>query len=301
MSIRHRMPLGTVIVEAERHFPAASIQLSHLHLVSSRKSILTPARAYRLDLSITPRLPSRMRFDRWPSSRFERPGRLFVVPPNEPLAIWNDLGRETVIVCHLFTEAMQRWLDDDFGPAQQLIDASLNVSNEVIEQAMLKMANEVCNPGFAADVMVEALAMQVAVELRRHYRQPYIPAVSGGLAPSRLRQIDERLNSSDTPPSLSELGQICGLSVRQLSRGFLVSRAVSVGQYVARHRLGRAKLLLSRDRSVKQVASQLGFTSPASFCAAFRKATGLTPSTYRRMASSGSSSRASRQDCDAMS
>ena len=282
----HPTSLGTVVVEAERHFHAASVQLSHLDMVESRKSVLTPAGAYRLDLSVTPRLPSRMRFDRWASNRFERPGRLFIVPPGEPLAIWNDLGRETVIVCHLFTGAMSRWLDDDFGPAQQLVDASLDVSNEVIEQAMLRLVHEVCHPGFAADVMAEALAMQVAVELQRHYRRPNLPAVSGGLTPGRLRRIDERLNSSDTPPSLTELAKLCGLSVRQLSRGFQASRAMPVGQYVARRRVDRAKSLLGRDRSVKEVASQLGFTSTASFSAAFRKATGLTPSTYRRMTSS---------------
>ena len=286
MSAPQAIPPGTIVVEAEGRFPAAAVQLSHLDLVESRKSVLTPDGAYRLDLCLTPRLPSRMRFDRSASSRFEQPGRLFVIPPAEPLTVWNHLGRETVLVCHLFTGGMERWLDEDAAPSPQALDAGLDVSSHPIEQAMLRMVDEVRHPGFAAEVMVEALAVQVAVELQRQYRQPAARTVSGGLAPWRLRRIEERLRTLDEAPSLTELAALCGLSVRQLARGFLASRGMPIGRYVVQRRTARAKLLLAGDRSVKDVAGQLGFASTAAFCAAFRKATGLTPAAYRAAATS---------------
>lgn len=220
-----------------------------------------------------------MRFERWASNRFERPGRLFVVPPGETLAVWNDLGRETVVVCHLYTEAMSRWLEETVEVDR--LDISVDIASDTIVQSMLKLREEVCHPGFASEVMIEGLALQLAVELQRHYREGSPPAKSGRLAPWRLRRIDDRLRSSDEPASLAELATLCGLSVRQLSRGFRASYGLSIGQHVARLRIEKAKEALASDRSIKRVASQLGFCSIAAFSFAFRKATGVTPSDFR--------------------
>ena len=44
----------------------------------------------------------------------------------------------------------------------------------------------------------------------------------------RLRLIDERLADDPSAPPLGELADLCDLSVRQLTRGFKVSRACSI-------------------------------------------------------------------------
>jgi AraC family transcriptional regulator len=40
--------------------------------------------------------------------------------------------------------------------------------------------------------------------------------------------------------------------------------------------------VLESDESVKSISYSMGFSSPASFCYAFRRATSETPSEYRR-------------------
>ena len=284
MSEPYPISSGTVVIEANSRFPAAAVQVSHLDLVRRRQHVLKPEGAYRIDLCTTQRRASRMRFERWASNRFERPGRLFVVPPGETLTVWNDLGRETVVVCHLYTETMSRCLEETFET--DLLDSSADIASEAIGQSMLKLREEVCHPGFASGMMIEGLALQLAVELQRHYRDASPPAKSGGLAPWRLRRIDDRLRSSDEPASLAELATLCGLSVRQLSRGFRTSQGTSIGQHAARLRVEKAKEGLASDQSIKLVASQLGFCSTAAFSFAFRKATGVTPSDFRRLISS---------------
>jgi len=284
MSEPYQISAGTVVMEANSRFPSAAVQVSHLDLVRRKQHVLKPEGAYRIDLCVTQRRASRMRFERWAADRFERPGRLFVVPPGETLAVWNDLGRETVIVCHLYTEVMSRWLEETIET--DLLDMSADVASEAIGQLMLRLREEVCHPGFASETMIEGLTLQLAVELQRHYREASPPAESGRLAAWRLRRIDDRIRSSDEPPSLSELAALCRLSIRQLSRGFRASHGISIGQHVARLRIEKAKEALASDQSIKIVAWQLGFCSSAAFSFAFRKATGLTPSEFRGLTAS---------------
>jgi AraC-like DNA-binding protein len=75
--------------------------------------------------------------------------------------------------------------------------------------------------------------------------------------------------------------ELCKLSVRQLTRGFRVSRGCSIGDYVANNRIERAKRLLASAQSIKTIAYSLGFNSSSGFCFAFRRATGMTAGEFR--------------------
>jgi AraC family transcriptional regulator len=105
------------------------------------------------------------------------------------------------------------------------------------------------------------------------------------LASWRLRLVDERLSDMEKAPTLQELATLCGLSVRQLSRGFRASRGIAIGEYVAQKRIDKAKYLLARGESVKSVSYTMGFASPSSFSYAFRKSSGMAPGQYRQVSS----------------
>ena len=128
---------------------------------------------------------------------------------------------------------------------------------------------------------MELISGQLAIELTRYCTDNNEPTVSGVLAPWRLRAIDERLEDFDVPPTLTELSELCRLSVRQLTRGFRASRGCSIGEYIAQARIEQAKKLLSTERSIKAVAYTLGFASSSSFCFAFRRAIGETPRQFK--------------------
>ena len=94
--------------------------------------------------------------------------------------------------------------------------------------------------------------------------------------------IDERLAASPAAPSLEELAALCNISVRQLTRGFRISRGCSIGEHIERRQMEAAKRLLVAGESVKAIAFMLGFSSPSSFAFAFRRAVSNTPSGFRQ-------------------
>ena len=124
--------------------------------------------------------------------------------------------------------------------------------------------------------------VQLAIEVTRYCKANHEEPASRGLAPWRLQKIDERLREVTAPPTLGELATLCQLSVRQLTRGFRISRGCSIGDYVADNTVAQARRLLATDASIKAIAYSLGFASPSSFCFAFRRATQQTPSQYRQ-------------------
>ena len=146
---------------------------------------------------------------------------------------------------------------------------------------MFRLTEEITHPGLAADRMLELLAGELAIEIGRFCLEVHERPVTGGLAGWRLRLIDERLSGDHHAPSLAALAALCNLSVRQLTRGFRISRGRSIGDYIEQRRMESAKRLLVSGESVKTIAFTLGFTSPSAFTFAFRRAVGNSPSQFR--------------------
>jgi AraC family transcriptional regulator len=177
---------------------------------------------------------------------------------------------------------MAEWFDGELVWQGSLLEASLDIRDPHVRELMMRLGQELRQPGFASQTMVELIAAQLALELHRYRQRAGEARVRGGLAPWRLRLIDERLREEREMPTLAELAALCKLSVRQLTRGFQASRGLSIGQYVANSRLEHARRLLATEASVKSIAYSLGFASPSGFCCAFRRAMGETPGDYRR-------------------
>ncbi|MBP6682892.1 MAG: helix-turn-helix transcriptional regulator [Halioglobus sp.] len=272
-------------VEAEVRAPVATAQLVRFHFPERIEKVMREAQSYRLDLCLTPR-PTNARAcypDRWGTHRFEPIGNLFLVPPGESmLAISDGCCQQASILCQLHPEPMRDWFDGALEWTDQGLSAGLDIRDRNIRSLLMRLAEEARNPGFASEMMVELIAAQVAIELARYCNDSNEKPATGGLAPWRLRRIDERLREESAPPTLVELAALCRVSVRQLTRGFRESRACSIGDYIANHRVEQAKRRLATDESVKAIAYSLGFSSPSSFSFAFRRVTGETPGDFRQ-------------------
>ena len=78
--------------------------------------------------------------------------------------------------------------------------------------------------------------------------------------------------------SISELAEMCNVSVNYFERLFKEYSGMSPASYRIKRKLERAKILLSAgDMTVKQVSYELGFYDTAYFCRVFKKAFGITP------------------------
>lgn len=272
-------------VERELHAPVASAQLVSFDFLEPIENLVREQDSYRIDLCLTPRPGNaRARFvDRWSEQRFERIGNLFLLPPGEPmLAVSDGCCQQASLICQLHPEPMREWFDGELQWTDRGLSASLDVRDRNIRSLLLRLAEEAKHPGFASEMLVELISAQLAIELARYCTVNNERADSRGLASWRLQRIDDRLQVVGPPPTLAELATLCQLSVRQLTRGFRMSRGCSIGDHVARNRVEQARQLLASEQSVKIAAYTLGFASPSSFSFAFRRATGETPSEFRQ-------------------
>ena len=85
------------------------------------------------------------------------------------------------------------------------------------------------------------------------------------------------------PILLATLAELAGLSTYHFCRAFKQSFGLPPHRYHTSRRIEHAKTLLAKPAlSVTNIGMRVGFSETSSFTAAFRKATGLTPSAYHR-------------------
>ncbi len=71
-------------VDAEVRVPVATVQLVNLFATEPCDLVMMDRDTYWLDMSLSPRPNSRLRYrDRWSRHRFERLGKIYLLPPGE--------------------------------------------------------------------------------------------------------------------------------------------------------------------------------------------------------------------------
>lgn len=97
---------------------------------------------------------------------------------------------------------------------------------------------------------------------------------------ARIHHAKEILTTQlEHPPSLLELAQQVGVSVRTLQRGFSALFNTTVVGYLTQQRLQKAEMLLRQGNlQVSEVADIVGYDHHSRFAAAFKRQYGITPS-----------------------
>lgn len=281
-----KLSSGTAIaVEAELAAAGARAQLVHYGISGEQERRVARCEDFRIELCLTPgRHNVRACFpDQWNPNRFERMGHFFLIPPNVDVIVRSD-GAEplTAISFELDTTRVCELMESLPSLSDSHLVSSLDLQASNVRNLLVRAAEEARHPGFASSLLLESIAIQMAIELVRYGNELNESHGGGRLAPWQLRRIDERLAHIGKPPSLSELAELCRISVRQLARSFRNSRNCSIGAFVANSRIEHAKRLLASDRNVNDVALILGFSDSSNFCAAFKRETGLTPGHYHQ-------------------
>ena len=133
---------------------------------------------------------------------------------------------------------------------------------------------------------IEALGRVLAHELMRLDRggTPRKNTVRGGLAGWQQRIVTAYIEDHLADPvSLADLAGLVGLSTYHFCRAFKQSFGIPPHRYHTSRRIDCAKALLAKPApSVTKIGLTVGFSETSSFTAAFRKATGLTPTAYHR-------------------
>lgn len=269
-------------VEHHLDFGRGCIEVRQYTWARETADVFTTADAYFLDLSLTPRPgPARGSYLDAGRRAVESLGRVMFVPPGRTVQTACANGRQRSMHCVLGAEMIDGLLPRKPAWDDAALAEGLHLSNPEIEWLLLKIYREVRQGDFGVEVMVESLANALAVALIRQFGldKDDVRRSTGGLAPWRMRLIRERIQADQPAPGLTELADLCGMTVRHLSRAFKRETGQTIGKFVEQATIERARLMLVESAEpVGEIARRLGFASATSFAYAFRRATGLRPS-----------------------
>jgi AraC family transcriptional regulator len=150
----------------------------------------------------------------------------------------------------------------------------------------LKLRTLIESDGSAHRLYAKALGIVLVHELeglnaRKHWAEI---SINGGLATWQRRKVVEHIEQHLSEPiSLAELAQLVRLSPNYFCRAFSQSFGMPPQRYHIRQRIECAKALLAKPgATVTDVGLTVGYGDASAFSTAFRRVTGLNPSSYRR-------------------
>jgi AraC family transcriptional regulator len=211
--------------------------------------------------------------------------KLIFVPAGCEFSHWHEArsgGR--VVLFYFDPDAIP--LDSKGDAGDQPSEPRLFFEDAALLSTTGKLASLLEGPHCGSRDYVEALGRVLAHELVRMQQgqSKTRQILRGGLASWQQRvvttYIDEHLAE---PISLATLAELAGLSAYHFCRAFKQSFGLPPHRYHTAKRIEHAKTLLAKHAfSVTDIGMRVGFAETSSFTAAFRKATGVTPSTYHR-------------------
>jgi len=160
----------------------------------------------------------------------------------------------------------------------------------VIEGLLARLAVEAKNGSPSGSIYAESACEFLAhhiIHAHSSLAAPPPPS-SGGLAARRLKLVLEYVEENLAHRiALRRLAELAGVSARRFERAFRQALGVPPHAYVLRKRVVAARhLLLSQPTlAIHEIAAQLGFSSSSHLASAFRRQTGYSLTTFRRLQS----------------
>lgn len=162
--------------------------------------------------------------------------------------------------------------------------------SKIMERAVLQAAEQILNcpyQGLTRQLYLESRAIElIALQLSigngdTTNSPPHRPLKANEI--DRIYHAKEiLLKNLETPSSLHALAQQVSLNDYKLKQGFRQVFGTTVFGYLYQYRMEKAKYLLEAGHStVTEVAQAVGYTSPTSFSAAFKKKFGVPPKSYK--------------------
>src|SRR5262249_30775808 len=212
-------------------------------------------------------------------------GKLTFVPAGHEYQAWHDPSTRPRIICFYFDSAQLKSFTE-LGIANTRFAPRLFFENATLWHTVYKLKSLVENPASRDGRYFEALGAVLVHELARLNRgtPSTVPQIRGGLAAWQQRIVTAYIDKhfSERIP-LATLACIARLSPHYFCRSFKRSFGIPPRRYQIDRRIECAKLLLATQAiSVTEVALTVGFSNSNYFASMFRRATGLTPTAYRR-------------------
>ncbi|MBQ0796888.1 AraC family transcriptional regulator [Zhongshania sp.] len=283
ISVKQAQTQANLVIHAIE-LPGAKVELCAFPELQAETIVVTEQHSV-LSLGLSRLLEqAEGRYTSFKAPRFRRFGTLNFRPADIPFEVRVSQGKYHTIRCRFNAKTLQ-----DLGiTTSELDEAQLEACFDIhaprIEDAMMRLADEVANQSSDSPTLIAALLTTIAVDLSRYIHDAKLRELPhrGGLAPRHLRLVFARLDQLGAPPSIAEMAELCGLSRYHFMRAFKESIGESPSNYAQKILMARARALIaSSERPLGEIAQELGYTSNAAFSAAFRRHCGRSPRAWR--------------------
>ncbi len=174
---------------------------------------------------------------------------------------------------------------NEIGNSTPELRNSFGASDPRLLHLALALKEEAQTGGTNGPLFAQCLSTAVAAHLLTQYGSGTRanPSASG-LSASQVKRVTDHIKDHlDSGLSLAEIAQTVHISPFHLARQFKRATGRTLHQFVVDCRVDAAKRLLSRsERSVSQIAGEVGFAQQSHLAAHFKRATGLSPLAFRR-------------------
>lgn len=273
------------VIQAELSKGPARVRVQTYHYEPQSEMTYRPSRHTLALIAARKKISHGHFMGRNQADRLSDFGNLLFIPAGHSLFGTGPGGAQGMIACAFEAGAIPA-----LSPLEQSWDMHdlarcYDIRSARITDTLRRLMQEMLSPGFASDILVDALINALPVELARYFQvRPEAPAPKRGqLSQRQLKMIEEHVRAWPAGGVRCEdLASLVGLSRAHFMRLFKATTGMTAHAFVEQQRLQQAQALLATtDMPLKQVAVQLGFSTPASFSLAFRRLTGLTPGNYR--------------------
>lgn len=219
-----------------------------------------------------------------------RPGTLWFCPIG--------VAEDSIRITEPLPEVLHLYLpDSQFASVSELTSRPVapgdiaylaDVPDELVRQICLRILQEMRYETAAGDLLVEQLAMTLALHLLSSYSgatiaPPSADAVGALSLARRNRVVDYVEENLESDITVAELADVACLSRHHFTRSFKAAFGATPSEYVANRRLSYGKKLLgSGELSLDEIAFRCRFSSQAAFSRAFRREVGVSPGEFRR-------------------
>jgi len=215
--------------------------------------------------------------------RLQTPGDFDIVPSRCP-GFWEDQEPTEMLSIRMSPELIHDTAEALGAPGGRVdIAPRLSVRDPLIEHVVRALAAELAAPAPAARLYADGLAVALASRLLQGFSMtPWRPRQT--LSKPQLRRIVDYVEANlEAELTLSELAAVAGVSVPHLTTLFRRTMGRSVHRYVVERRVQRARsLLLAGERSIAQVAFEVGFAHQSHLARWMKRLLGVTPAALLR-------------------
>jgi AraC family transcriptional regulator len=212
-----------------------------------------------------------------------------------PVAVGDNvitIEAELPAVLHLYVPiANFENLKDDYNlsesPAHS-VRYLAGVRDEMIQQIGLSVLAEMTRGSSAGRMLIDSASMLLAAKLVHSYADHgSVPAGrerSTKPDQARIERVIEFIRSNiENDITIDDLAQVACLSRFHFARMFAATVGEPPHKYVSRMRLENAmEMLAAGNLTIEEVAARSRFASQSSFTRAFRRATGISPGSFRQ-------------------